>query len=343
VLTVVALDHDTVPVRLGAAVAALGVATLSLRLLEDPIRRSPRLNRSGTATVAVAIGFTGLALAGAVGVSVHRTQVLHGSFQRDLAAAADKDWMDGCTWSDGPHGSKTCTVGDATADRTVIVTGDSHAMSWTPAFDKAGTDLGVRVLVRGLSNCPGIAVPTISPKTQRLNTDCIEYQADTRKLIDDTRPEQVVVVESDFTRQVTDPEGHLIEDHPTQLKIWADELTSMRDQLAANGTTVGAILDNPRTLTDPLECMARTHDLDGCASSRRTAMRWDKAHIANERKALGTAATLDSFDLACDGDTCPIWSHGRYVYADTGHLTSAFTRAHAGDVADLLRRLAPPK
>ncbi|WP_426573257.1 acyltransferase family protein [Aquihabitans sp. McL0605] len=343
VLTVLALDHDTATVRLGAAIAALGVAYVSLRLLEDPIRRSPRLNRSGSATAAMAIGFTALALAGAVGVNIHRDQVFKGSFQRDLAAAADKDWLDVCRWSRDPHGAKVCTVGDATADRTIVVTGDSHAMSWTPAFDQAGTDLGLRVLVRAASTCPGVQVPTISEVTHKLNQDCVDYQAATRRLIDDTRPETVVLVGSDLTRQVADADGNQVEGRGNQLVVWADALKIMRDELTAQGATVGALLDNPRIYPEPLECMAETHDLEACGRSRTEAQRRVKRHIANERRVLGADATMDTFDLACEGDPCAIWSHGRYVYADEGHLTSAFTRAHADDVAAFLQRLQAPK
>ena len=155
----------------------------------------------------------------------------------------------------------------------------------------------------------------------------------------DLHPELVVAVSSDLTRRVATPDGVRIADRTEQLAAWRAALLRTRDQLAAEGATLGAILDNPRMPADPLVCMEDDGDLDACTPTRHDALRRVRLHIENERRALGPAATLDTASLSCDDERCRIWQDGAYVYADSTHLSADFTEAHVDDVVAFLERL----
>src|SRR5690242_6712852 len=102
---------------------------------------------------------------------------MQSAFHRQAAAAADKRYLDDCTWSDEGTDKELCTLGDPSGARTILLTGDSHAMSWAPSLHLAGKELGVRIDVRAKSSCPAVPIPTLKTSTGKLNTKCEAYRA----------------------------------------------------------------------------------------------------------------------------------------------------------------------
>jgi peptidoglycan/LPS O-acetylase OafA/YrhL len=338
VLGVAFLERDTPGTRVALGAAALGLAAASYRFVEDPVRHHPRLVRSGWATAGLALGATAIALGAAAGVDQYREHVQSGSFHEAIAAASSKDYLATCTWSTTDEGDEVCTVGDPEGSRTVVLMGDSHAMSWTPAFDLAGQELGIRVLVRAGNSCPGVPVRTMSEHTGKVNQSCVDYRDATLRMVREERPELVVLVSSDFTRRLADQDGNRIEDREEQLATWAATLEGLRDDLDEQGIALGAVLDNPRIASDPLVCMEREEDLQACEADRADALRRVRLHVANELEVLGPDATMDTIGPLCDEQRCRIWVDGVYAYADATHLSIPYTTRHADDVVEFLQR-----
>ncbi len=334
VLAVAWLDRDTPAIRATAGLVSLGVATVSLRRLEDPVRRAPRLVGSTRATLAMALACTLVAGAAAGGVWAWGQR----PFPRELAAAASKDYLAACSWSATPEGNRTCTVGDPDGARTVLLTGDSHAMSWVPGFDRAGRTLGIRVLVRAKDNCPGAPVGTISAYSAELFTGCIAYRDATRRIIEAEQPDVVILTSADFTRRVADADGRHVPDRDVQLALWADAIRGLRADLADEGIDLGVVLDNPRPDGNPLLCAGESGTAEGCGRSQEAATAKVARHVANERSAVGADRAMDTISLACRDDECPARLDGVWVYSDATHLSRQFTAAHADAVAAFLGR-----
>ncbi len=337
VLTVAWLGTDTVALRLGAGFAALGVAWASLRILEDPVRRSPRLKRSLPATFAMAAGFTALALGASGVVDLRLDRALQGDFHRSLADAADKDYLAACDWDTDDEFTRTCTLGDPAGAQTVMLSGDSHAMSWAPGFDLAGQELGLRILVRAGNSCPAVPVPTLSEHTLEVNQSCVDYRDETRRIISREQPDLVVAVSSDFTRRAVGADGQRIVDREAQLATWHDAIETFRADLAGEDIALAGVLDNPRMAAEPLVCVEEADDPADCSAERQQALRRVRLHIANERDAFGADHVLETVPMVCDDRTCHIERDGVWTFADATHLSRPFTEAHAGDVADFLR------
>jgi peptidoglycan/LPS O-acetylase OafA/YrhL len=339
VLAVAWLDRDTITLRLAAALASLAVAQVSFSALEDPIRRAPRLVTSRPATFGVAASFTLVAVGSTILVGVRHEAVLGGDFHGQIASAAEKRYLDDCAWSTPADGIERCTLGDVDAERTLVLAGDSHAMSWAPAFHLAGQRLGLRVIVRAANTCPGVPIPTMSDLTGGLNASCMAYRDDTLRLVDELRPELMVTVSSDLTRRAATPDGVRIADRLSQLAAWSDALGDLRDRLAGQGTTLGAVLDNPRVARNPLVCMEEEGDEEVCTPPRYDAVRRVRLHVENELRTLGAPATLDTIGMSCDDERCAIREGDRYAYADSTHLSADFTEAHVDDVVEFVERL----
>jgi peptidoglycan/LPS O-acetylase OafA/YrhL len=337
VLTVAWLGHDTVAVRLGAGLAALVVAWVSLRLLEDPVRSSRWLKRSLPATFAMAAGFTALGLGASALVDVRLDRARQGDFHRALAEAADKDYLADCAWDGEDPMTRTCTLGDPDGAETVLVSGDSHAMSWAPGFDLAGQELGVRILVRAASSCPGAPVGTLSEHTYEVNQSCVGYRDETHRIIDREQPELVVLVSSDFTRRAIGADGERIADREGQLTAWHDAIVALRADLADQDIALAGVLDNPRMTTDPLVCVEEAGDATACDVDRDQALRRVRLHIANERDAFGAGAVLEAVPMVCDDERCRVEQDGIYAFADATHLSRPFTESRAGEVTDFLQ------
>jgi len=77
--------------------------------------------------------------------------------QKAAEAGADDEplpWRDDCFDDWKQNSNKFCTYGDEKADTTVLLWGDSHAGSWSAAFDMAGKIDHFRVIVAMRNKCP---------------------------------------------------------------------------------------------------------------------------------------------------------------------------------------------
>jgi peptidoglycan/LPS O-acetylase OafA/YrhL len=344
-LSAAALRRDTVPVRLGGSLVALGVAALALRRLEDPVRFSPRLRASLPRTYAVGAAITALALLAAGGVTVAGRVVGDRPFYRELADARSWD-VDaagrptGCRPLVVPGAGESCVVGDPDAARTVMLVGDSHAGMWRVAAEATARRLKVRVVVRTRGNCPAIPVDaTDETGPVRPSPSCRAFRRGTEAVLDAVHPIAVVVGNSDYVGLVLDGRGR-IPGTAEQLAIWRRAYDSFLDDLAARHIPVGVLLDPPRAPFDPITCVGRTGSASHCRFDRPSP-HGDAARQTAVQRASAAAhgrPTLDVTDRICSRTRCSVRVRGTYVYRDDNHLTDGFVSAQAGAFLDLVER-----
>ena len=80
------------------------------------------------------------------------------------ASLGDCDYRTGTT--------KLCPIGDADADRSIVVFGDSHARALSPAIVKIGEELGYRVYILVYSGCSANSAVQVDRATGRAWDDC---------------------------------------------------------------------------------------------------------------------------------------------------------------------------
>ncbi len=180
--------------RVGIVAASIGLAMLTKRFVEDPVRRSPLLNRSAAATAGVLLLCTatgvgaGLALQGIANAresgeaaAVASAAAAH---PECFAAAAELSGADCTTWADAlwtppafaaadkplvyadrcwneqPYTSRTtCTYGPDDAAVSIALVGNSHAGHWFPALEQLATERGWRITTYLTSVCYPVDAP----------------------------------------------------------------------------------------------------------------------------------------------------------------------------------------
>ncbi len=342
-LAVAYLGRDTTSARLAGAAAGLAIAGVALLVVENPIRFDARLLARPARTFAVGAVVTLVGLAVAFGVHRAADTRLDEPFYRRITvaqqgAAAGGDAV--CASARTPDGIGYCAYGNPGATKTVLLTGDSHAAQWVPAFAAAAEKLGVRLIVHTRGGCPSVEIPIARSTTKLVPSDlCARFRRDTARLIATFDPAAVVLANADYEGRILDATNAL-PDSAGQLDIWQQGLRSTIEALHADGRRVGVVLENPVLPADPNICLARTQSIDGCTPSRDDVMPGVDAFNDRQLAATEGAGSVPTFAIAptvCGPRSCAVEHDGDLVYQDAGHLTPAFTVAQAPAIADFLR------
>ncbi|MET9680634.1 acyltransferase family protein [Streptomyces coeruleorubidus] len=358
-----------VPLALGLSAAALGLAWLTLRLVENPVRfhrafrRRPR--RALALGAALSAGASALSLTatavpptievGAPGPPLARalsdapapqarlTELLTSSptaLPSNLApplpevkSSRSAVYRDGCHVDHAATRARPCVYSDPSASRTILLFGDSHAAQWFPALQRLATARGWKLVSLTKASCKVADVTIVSD--HKPYTDCDTWRSDAIAWIKTLRPALVVVSSSDAgdpARPAADP-----------LHQWTTGFEHTFRDLGSSGARVAALLDTPWPKGDPIDCAARNSlQLRACAHHLPDATR-DATRGAAIRAAASTTATtvIDPTPWLCAPRTgiCPVVVADTAVYRDDSHLSEAYAEALTPVLAPSLDRL----
>lgn len=336
----IVFDSDSVWIGLGAALASLGLAALTFRYFEWPIRTAKALTRSPSGTyrfmasgAAVSLGLAAsLYTLGHARSQSAEMRVWAGVYNQGAPSACEMQKL-------SKSGVRYCVSGDADSPETVLLIGDSHAAQWVRLFDAIGTASRYRVAVRSLDGCPAAEV-SIAVKGGIRNSKCDAFHADTLRLIDELKPDVVVTASSNsYVGSVLDRAGG-VPSPATQADLWATGYAAVVVAAQAAGAEVVAIEDTYRPKGDAAVCMTRPGGgLDRCEPSRAAAVAPVRRLVAAERsvQARFGVRALSFTDLLCTEVRCPITDSGVPIFADVSHLSPAWTDLQAAKVRDLIR------
>jgi peptidoglycan/LPS O-acetylase OafA/YrhL len=181
-------------VPVAAAAVSIVPAWLSLRLVENPIRRAPELRgRRLAALTAVCIAIPVAACAGLVAVNgaVERSAALE-SWQRVERPHADG--VLGCNVP-APLGERPkglCTWHEPHARGTVVLVGDSNAGHFTEPVVRAAKQAGYDVTVATLWSCPFVDL-RVEPGEGDFHKACRHFFSGTLTTLERTHPSLVIM------------------------------------------------------------------------------------------------------------------------------------------------------
>jgi peptidoglycan/LPS O-acetylase OafA/YrhL len=363
---VIAPVHDTWQ-RLLAALCALGLAALTHRFVESPIRRlrdRPRRALSLGAALSAAAAVVACALV----VLPHPTPT--GPDQADvratLAAAPDPGaalaglirrsrgldllpanlrpalaraghdrapvWDNGChadvPVTEAPAG---CVFGDPASATTVVLFGDSHAAQWFPALDLIARRRHWRLVSLSKSSCSAADLPLWHDTLKRPYTECEAFHRSAIARIAALRP-ALVVIGSSFNYRPAHPGA----DEDEQWKAAWDRTFA---ELTATGAEVAAIADTPYMGQSVPECLGRPGNQEhatNCRRSLRSALRGPaQRRVFRAYATSGPARIIDPVDWFCS-DACPAVVGDTLVYRDSNHMTTTYAQALAPVLAAAL-------
>ena len=329
------------------ASAAVPVAWMLHRTVERPILRSPRVSAAGPRRilVAAAIGIVGalaLTQAGAAAVAAKPlateriaerpalpegdptpeslptpgfTEVVPANLEPELAdAAADlpRIYADGCHLGLDRAEPASCVYGDAGADRTIVLFGDSHAAQWFPALEQFAAREGYRLESHTKSSCPPFTVDIINNGVA--DVGCAQWRDAVVERLEADPPEHVVLSGFAHYDEYGSPE--------VTEQAWAAGIEAVVPRLA-RGSEVLVIDDTPRFPRTPALCLsANIASADACAVERAFAL--DASWIAAQREAVEAsgASVLSVAPWLCDESRCGAIIGNLLVYRDQHHIAT---------------------
>jgi hypothetical protein len=235
---------------------------------------------------------------------------------------ANPAYSDACDVTRADTTSSACVHGDASADRTVVVYGDSHAAMWIPAFDEIGRREGWQVVQLTKPGCQVADYPAFSRSMGREYTECAGFRAFATDRIAELQPD-VVVVTSARKGALLARDGEGTTDGLTE--AWANGLGTVLDQIAPNTGRMIVLGDMAYPTQGGIDCLtAHESDVMACSTPVTDAVYAD--HNAMERRvALEHGADyVDTIPWFCTDETCPAVIAGLTTRRDAHHVAENY-------------------
>jgi peptidoglycan/LPS O-acetylase OafA/YrhL len=315
-------------------------AWLTQRLVENPLRFSPRVSRSPRLALGLGANFTavgaaaGLVLVLAVGATTpagpDRTEPLGAATLASSAgraaaavpadiveggitpdpAVANEDVPDiydlGCQQDRKSAEPVRCQFGPATTSNptTIAVVGDSKAGQWLPALQLLANANHWRVVTYTKSSCPLVDAQTFVDGEPY--TSCREWGANVLNLL--TGPEK-----PDFVLTSQNPGRAVGKNGKASFEAMQDALASTWKRLGDAGIQVLVLADNPHPDQEVWQCASEnTQQLSKCAFDRSVGVQGSAAALqrAAVKQAGGRTLELDGVQPDLEkaaGDLKPVY------------------------------------
>jgi len=328
VLASAALPGLTTPGRTLVAIAALGLASLSHYLVEQPIRFHPALIGHAGRTIALGAAMTACSLVAAF-VCLHWSWRLGASsprMQAITAAPGDIATLrrEECVTGLGMRDVKLCSFGNAGSATHIVLFGDSHALQWFNAIERIAQSNGWRLTTVLRYGCSATDY-FVGEATAAEVADCSAWRSEALARIVALQPTLVILGSSN---------GRL-DDDSALLDEWRAGTRRTLQALTDNRLRAVQLRDTPRPPMDIPTCLARSARhawYPGGTCEFAADQSTYPGAFAAERDAAEGLRYVTFVDLTsrfCDGAVCAAVLDGTIVYRDQSHITGAFAASLA--------------
>jgi hypothetical protein len=337
------------PLLIGAAVVgSLALAAASHRLVENPIRHSAVLTAQPIKAFVMGVVLMVIPLAaGSMLVQQSNQETVATAGQPGLVlspadARADKPVAPSRCHLGYSHDqfSDNCVWGDPEGEFTVILTGDSHALSWFPAFRLLAEDRGWQLHLWGKDACQPIDIRLWNGSTDQPYETCDTWRTALLQHLSTLEDVDLIVVgrSMGYSRSILGDNSLPIEDRALASEAWGEAARSSFQNLAEMADRVVVLRDVPWFgAPNFVECVSlNLSDFDRCARPLSGNAYRDNWMIEAE-SASGAAEYIEYVDvtpIVCPADPCPAASpEGIITYRDKHHLTQTYSQALAPNIA----------
>jgi len=311
--------------RLTAAALSLGLAYLTHRYFENPIRHNPVLVKSPKLTLVIGSGLAAMSLVTAT-LALHFANHLAYSPAMQTLDLARLDFADmprrECVSSDGSSTVKICTFGSSESPSNIILFGDSHAAQWFDALNQMAEREHWKLTTVLKLGCAAVDVkPGIGIDA---DAECIEWRE--KAIHDIVALKPALVVLGSATNKLDRPENpgahagsRLVAD------VREGVLRTLRP-LQAAGARLALLRDTPEFPFDVTSCLARTerhawYPQGACDMPISRVL--DPQILVAETSAASSLTNVKLIDMTnglCPRDVCKAVVNGMVMYRDTHHL-----------------------
>lgn len=307
----------------GALLLSFVIAWASTRYLETPIRYST--------------GWTGRRFAGLVAACLGIPLALSALLWWGASQTWWRQWpvaysyMDSASARAGCHdsavGLEQCRWPVQGRTGSVLLLGDSQALSLSDGLIRAANDLGLDVEVSSYSQCPFIAAGRTAYDYD--NSGCPGWQSAALDYALRSKPDIVVIANRPYAYGMTENVDLLdangaVAAGAASAAAWTQALESIVQRLQEAGISV--ILAEP--IPEPTYEVAPSGliHLGRARASTADARQWRASTLALDTAVAAShpgTVLYDPLPHLCDADTCPDIADGAFLYADPRHLSVA--------------------
>ncbi|WP_125100578.1 acyltransferase family protein [Leucobacter chromiireducens] len=337
---------------------AVGLAALSTRFFEQPLRSIPALRNSsvrafGIGAVAIALSLAAAAALwllsgsqgsaspvtssapGAAALASGETIPLVSRVPEDLTPSlieAKNDnpqiYADGCHLEPGATTPKPCSYGDP-AGSLVVLAGDSHAAQWFTPLQEIAEERGFHLVSLTKSSCPITQSEIKLSGTDRNYSECAEWNRGVQEYIEKNRPELVVT--------------SALEDYvPSGAQSLTSGFASSWSRFEESGTRVAVLIDTPYMNSRVPDCLAQNQDNpSACSTPRDVALPKTRTQLTEAAATVPGVSLIDLTDLICPGEACAPIVGDVLVYRDQHHLSASYSRSLAPFLEERLSTSLP--
>jgi hypothetical protein len=247
-----------------------------------------------------------------------------------LGGAADDmplTYVDRChTQMDLPPSTASCLYGNLSSKTTIALFGDSHAMSWFPAFYRLAQDKGWRLLSLTMSACTPADIQAWNGSWNRVMPNCPIWRKQSIAELVRVHPDIIVVAGTRGFATVDNSGQVATGDFRT--RMWIQGMKRTFKQLVPAAGHVIYLADLPSAGVVPPVCLsAHMKSILACATPVDQAISYPWLNTEITTAASMGADFIDPERWVCPTSPCLPVLGNLLVYRDQGHLTATFAGA----------------
>lgn len=245
---------------------------------------------------------------------------------RAIANASPRDW---------------CVIGATreASDAKVLIWGDSHALAWAPAFEKALKNAGLTAIFVPVSSCPPMF--GVSSKTE---SRCSDQSQNVQFYLAQAPDIELVVLSSSWAPYFDDGGMYKLADSKGSEKnsiVSSRSLVATVDELVDDGHSVLVLGPVPGAPAD-VPLVRIIHEINGVPlPSPRQGPAFRKVNAAlfsslDRISSKPRTTVVDVLPWFCRGQNCDYVFNGQSRYRDSHHLSVAGALAFSGRIEKAL-------
>jgi hypothetical protein len=202
---------------------------------------------------------------------------------------------------------------------------------WLPAIERVAADRDWRIVALIKPACPPVDVEVWSRRLKRVFTECGEWRELAIERIQELQP-SITFVATAKDHTILSQQGKNVKG--TYTRAWKEGLEAVLVRLVAASDHAVMIGEVPHLPMDPLECLADSGTLDGCAVARADVEDAEYEKVEKRRAKKAGAQWIRTTNWLCPSDVqCPLVMGNYLVYRDADHLTATFAGVLAPKVS----------
>lgn len=235
-----------------------------------------------------------------------------------------KPYVDHChTQQNLTASTAKCVYGNLTSKTTIVLFGDSHALSWFPAVEQLAKLKKWRLYSLTMSSCWPADIPAWNSTTVKLMTNCAIWRNNTLKQIAKLHPALVIVSGTRGFATVGANNTQLRGDARTL--AWQAGMKRTIDRLKLATKHVYLMSDTPASIFDPPVCLAaHLKSILACSTPVNQAV--STTWLAREKGVADSEkiSWINPTPWICSTNPCSPITGNILVYVDGGHMTATF-------------------